>query len=529
MIAAPGHNPGDRRRVLEMALDHLRHGRFDRAAALCRPLSAADPHDIDARFFLGVAEGAQGNADAALDHLNRVIDTRPGHVDARRELARLYQSLGRIGDADGQFAAILKRLPRDPQALCDYGRLLLETGRPGEAAQQAEAALAAAPNFSLALNLLGLCAVDQGRLDAAITAFGRAAAADPTNASAQANLATALATEGRFDQSLAASIAALRLAPEDLTMQINHAVALLKSGRLVEGWSAYEWRHRKPGREKLPPALMLPKLGHLGGIQGRTMLIYHEEGFGDTLQFLRYAPMLAEAGARVIAWMPMELARLVRGQPGIAEVLTGSITLPKFDFHCPIISLAQVFETGPDSIPAKTPYLAADPALADAWAARLPAAPFRVGLAWAGEPRAYDPAALALDRRRSLNFALLAPLLAIPGATVISLQTGAAAEQAGGAIFDPMQGVRDFADTAAIIANLDLMVSVDTAVAHLAGAMGKPVFLLDRYDNCWRWLTGRTDSPWYPTLTIFRQSRMGEWGPAIERVAEAVRVMAGHA
>jgi Tfp pilus assembly protein PilF len=485
-----------------------------------------DPQDIDARFLLGVAEAGLGNAGAAMEHLSLVIETRPGHVDARRQLARVYQSVGRSDDADKQFAAILKRMPREPAALCDHGRFLLETGRPAEAARQAEAALAVAPNSSLAFNLLGMALAEQGRLDDAIAAFGRAAATDRMNAGAHANLAKALADQGRFAQSIAASTEALRLAPEDLTIHINHAVALLKSGRLPEGWSAYEWRHRQPGREKLPAALILPKLSYLGGLEGRTVLIYHEEGFGDTLQFLRYAKMLGAAGARVIAWMPAELVRLARGQPEIAEALTGDVTLPRFDFHCPIISLPHVFETDLDGVPGETPYIAADPALVDAWAASLPAAPFRVGLVWAGEPRAYDPAALALDRRRSVSFPTLAPLLAVSGATFVSLQTGKAAAQAGGAIHDPMGGARDFADTAAIIANLDLVVSVDTAVAHLAGAMGKPVFLLDRYDNCWRWLTGRTDSPWYPTLRIFRQARMGDWGPAIDRVAEAVRMMA---
>ncbi len=530
MMPAPRKSEPDRHQTLGMALEHLKDGRFDRAAALCLPLVAADPHDIDARFFLGVSEGARGNADAAVGHLTQVVETRPGHVDARGELARLYQSLGRIAEAEAQFAAILRRMPRDPEALCAHGRFLLETRRPSDAARQAEAALEAAPNSALALNLLGMAMVDQGRLDEAIDAFGRAAASDRLNASAHANLATALATQGCFARSLAESTEALSLAPEDLTIQINHAVALLKSGRLLEGWSAYEWRHKKPGREKLPPALMLPKLAYLGSLKDRTVLIYHEEGFGDTLQFLRYAKLLADRGARVVAWMPPELVRLVRGQAGIAEILTGDVTLPHFDFHCPIISLPHVFETGLASVPAAMPYIDADPVLVDHWAEKLPAGRFRVGLVWAGEPRAYDPAALALDRRRSVDFAVLAPLLALPGVTLVSLQTGAAARQGGGAIIDPMPGVRDFADTAAIIANLDLVISVDTAVAHLAGGMGKPVFLLDRYDNCWRWLTGRTDSPWYPTLRIFRQDRMGDWGPVIDRVANALRDSAiGHA
>jgi hypothetical protein len=176
------------------------------------------------------------------------------------------------------------------------------------------------------------------------------------------------------------------------------------------------------------------------------------------------------------------------------------------------------------------PYLRADPVLASAWAARLPRdGGLRVGLCWAGQARPWLDGFLALDHRRSTDLATLAPLAAVPGVRLVSLQKGAAAEQvraAGFDLLDPMAEVADFADTAALVANLDLVISVDTSVVHLAGAMGKPVFLLDRYDNCWRWLSGREDSPWYPTLRIFRQRRSGEWGPVIERVATALAAMA---
>ena len=445
----------DRMQILRSALEHLKAGRFDQCAGLCRPLLEADPNDADARFFLGVCLGARGQLDEAVGHLNTVIRARPDHIDARRELARMLQAQG-------------------------------------------------------------LTLIDQGQIDEAIVAFGQAVAADPANAAAQANLGNALAAEGRFDESLAAITDALRMSPADIDININHAVTLLKGGRLPEGWAANEWRHKKPGREKLPPALMLPKLSHLGEVAGRTIVIYHEEGFGDTIQFLRYAQLLAEAGARIILWVPQELVRLMRGQAGIAEVLTGNVNLPRFDYHCPIISLPYVFDTVIETIPTENPYIRAEATLMAEWAARLPPGP-RVGLVWAGEPRSYDPVAQALDRRRSLPFKMLLPLTVTPGLSFVSLQMGPARGQIASGVHDPMGGVKDFADTAAIIANLDLVISADTAVLHLAGAMGKPVFLLDRYDNCWRWLHGRGDSPWYPGLFIFRQARMGEWlGPVTE-------------
>jgi Flp pilus assembly protein TadD len=456
----------NRLQTLQAALDHLKGGRFEQAAALCRPVLAADEHDADARFFLGVSLAARGQLEEAVPHLTRVIRERPDHADARKELARML-----IG--------------------------------------------------------LGMMQVDQNRPDLAIPFFAQATAADPANAGAAANLGNALASEGRFDAALAAIGDALTIGPGDIDIHINHAVTLLKAGRLLEGWSENEWRHKKPGREKLPPVLRLPRLSALpDGLTGRTVVIYHEEGFGDTIQFLRYANMLVAAGAKVIAWMPEPLVRLVRGQKAIAECLTGNVTLPKFDFHCPVNSLPLVFETMLETIPAPVPYIQADPELVTAWKARLPSGGRRIGLVWAGEPRGYDPAAQALDKRRSLPATAFTPLIAVPGLSFVSLQMGAARTELPTGIHDPMGGVQDFADTAAIIANLDAVVSVDTAVAHLAGAMGKPVFLLDRYDNCWRWLSGRTDTPWYPTLGIFRQPGMGDWGPAIAAATDALKAFA---
>lgn len=518
----------DRNQTLRTAANHLKADRFANAADLCRSMLAAHQDDTDARFLLGLAVGALGEIAPAIDHLRKVARARPDHPDVHRELARLLQSVGKRMEAETAFREALRVSPKDAATLCAFGRFLLEQGRADEAAQRAEAALAIRPNFSPAHNLLGVALADLGRMDEAVEQLRRAIASDPANASALANLGTALAAVGRFDESLAASTEALNLTPGDVTIHLNRAMALLKSGRLREGWSEYEWRHRKPGREKLPPHLMLLKLAYLGDIIDRRILVHHEEGFGDTIQFLRYIPMLARVGAKVMVWMPEELARLVRFIPGIVQLFSGNVQLPIFDYHCPIISLPRVFDTVLETIPAAIPYIHPDPALSRSWAARLPPSPGRrIGLVWSGEPRPYDLAALALDRRRSLPLASLAPLAEVSNIGWISLQKGdrasdAATPPAGMAIHDPMHEVRDFADTAAIVANLDLVISVDTSVAHLAGAMGKPVFLLDRADNCWRWLSGRNDSPWYPSLRIFRQHRAGDWEPVIQEVTAAL-------
>ena len=263
--------------------------------------------------------------------------------------------------------------------------------------------------------------------------------------------------------------------------------------------------------------------------RGRTVLLTHEEGFGDTLQFVRYAPLLAARGARVLLAVPRPLARLLAP---LAPVVPADGPLPEHDFHCPFFSLPRAFGTTPETIPAVTSYLAADPTLAAAWAARLPprdgARGLRVGLVWAGQARPWLAGFATLDRRRSASLADFAPLAGLAGVTFVSLQAGPPAAEAARpppemTLFDPMAEVADFADTAAIVAGLDLVISVDTAVVHLAGALGKPVFLLDRYDNCWRWLSGRDDSPWYPRLRIFRQERPGDWTGPMRRVAAGLR------
>ncbi|HLG89604.1 MAG TPA: tetratricopeptide repeat protein [Alphaproteobacteria bacterium] len=505
---------------------HLEEGGFAQAADLCRPLLAINPTDADARFLLGLALGGLGQEGEAISLLFEVVAARPGHPDAHRELARILAASGRRGEAETQYRAAIGATPRDPLTLCDFGRFLNEEGRHDEAGALAEAALVIQPDLATAHNLLGVARVGQGRMDAAVRALRRAATFDPRNTAALANLGTALATEKRFAESIDTFDKALVIAPKDVTIRLNRGIALLKSGNFSDGWSELEWRHLKSGREKLPGAARLPKLSQTGSLDGRRIVVWHEEGFGDTIQFLRYMRLLAEAGATVTAWMPKELMRLAGRVTGVDRVLTGNITLSEFDYHCPINSLPYVFDTLLEKVPETVPYIDPDPDLVRSWSAKLPRGGRpRVGLVWSGEPRPYDLAAVQMDRRRSLRLAMLRPLTELPQVEFVSLQMGQASAELASSptLFDAMRDVSDFADTAAIIANLDMVVSVDTAVVHLAGAMGKPVFLLDRYDNCWRWLAGREDSPWYPTMRIFRQERPGEWAPVITRAAAALK------
>jgi hypothetical protein len=303
---------------------------------------------------------------------------------------------------------------------------------------------------------------------------------------------------------------------------------LLKMGKWGKAWEDYESRLELTDTPLIDRNRLMPSLAPRGGLAGLTVVALHEDGFGDTLQFLRYLPLLAEQGAHVVACVPPALERVMRGVPGVASVVTDSGRLPPHDFVCPMFSLPRVFGTTVDMIP-PVPVLVQDAALVQRWAGRLSIAGLRVGLVWAGQARPSLPGFRTLDRRRSAGLAAFAPLFDVPGVAFVSLQAGPAARQlppAGAVMIDPMPDVTDFADTAAIIAGLDVVISVDTSVAHLAGLVGRPVFLLDRYDGCWRWLSGRADSPWYPALTIFRQDHPGDWSGAMTQAAASLQAMA---
>ena len=425
----------------------------------------------------------------------------------------LLHALGRAGAGDvaGGAAAlhgIARANPAARHPVHDLADLLVRHGRGGEAPAHLRAAAAHDPGNAEVLAALGAALAEAGPVGEAVEAFQAVAALRPEEPAGWSNLGKALAAGGRFAE---AEAAFARMGPPDAQLGLNHAVARLKSGRLEAGWPLFRARHGLPGRA---PPLPGEELRSLAGVAGRTVLLVHDEGFGDTLQFVRYAPLLAGPGARGFVRAPAPLRRLLAAQ-GI-EVVSA---LPRYDAWCRIPDLPGVFGTGLGSIPAALPYVAADPGLVALWSRRLPAGR-RVGLVWAGAGRAHAAAAAAVDRVRSIPDGLLGPLLAVPGVAWVSLQHGRGAP-AG--VFDPMPEVADFADTAAIVAGLDLVVSVDTAVAHLAGAMGRRVLLLDRYDNCWRWLSGREDSPWYPgVLRILRQGSPGDWRGVLARAAAAV-------
>ncbi len=417
------------------------------------------------------------------------------------------------GDVDGGAAVldgIARANPAAQHPALDMAELLRRHGR--DPLPLLRTAVRLAPAHTLLLSAMATALVDAGTIAEAAEAFGRVTRLAPDNAGAWSNLGKVLAAQNRFAEAGRAFERAVGLPGATPQVRLNQAVATLKSGELALGWPQFHARHTLPGRPAPPEG---PTLRSLAGVAGKAVLLLHNEGFGDTLQFIRYAPMLTAAGAHVSVLAPPQLRRLLRDS-GI-DAVDGAVSA--HDAWCHIPDLPGVFGTTLETIPAPLPYLHADPARVGHWAARLsPIRPGvrRVGLVWAGEARLHDAGAVWTDRMRSIAPDRIGPLLETPGVDWVSLQFGQAPPPG---MHDIMTHVTDFADTAAIVASLDEVVSVDTAVAHLAAAMGKPVVLLDRYDNCWRWLSGRTDSPWYPgVLRIVRQAEPGDWDGVLRQV-----------
>ena len=516
--------------VLAKAISDLEANRFSSVTTRCAPLLARNPNDMEALLLGGLASGARGHAEHAAGLLHRAARAGGNGAHPLHDLVIILRRIGQPERVAPQFHALHRLAPGDASLLHAYAEFLYDTGQNEAAVPLLTEALRLRPDAQMTRNLLAMALASLGRTEAAIAQLRDATHRDPSRAGTWANLGLLLKDDGRFDEALAAYDIALTLAPADAQIRVNRVVALLRAGRWTEAWPDYEWRLMLADHAVRRPRL-LPALSGLPDLTGRTILAMHEDGFGDSLHFARYLPLLAERGARVIVSVPPPLHRIMRTVPGVAAIHDPDDPPSNYHYYCPFFSLPRAFETTPETIPASPPWLRADPALTQLWNTRLPSGAVRVGLVWSGQARPALEGFVTLDGRRSMPLAMLAPFAAVPGVAFVSLQHGPEAAQAatppaGMTLFDPMPLVTDFADTAAIVANLDLVISVDTSVVHLAGGMGKPVFLLDRYDHCWRWLSGRADSPWYPAMRIFRQARIGEWAAVLERAAAALEEFA---
>jgi thioredoxin-like negative regulator of GroEL len=442
------------------------------------------------------------------------------------EQAVACHKAGHLEEAGNLYLRLLELDPNNAGALHMLGAVLFASGQVERALHFMRRAQQRLPDSAQLQTNLGNLLQEMGRLDEALACFDQAARLDPHFAALWSNRGLLMLQLRRFDEALENFDLALGLDPDLVDVRWHAALARLQRGDYARGWAEYEWRWHKA----LRPATGTegPRWTGAEDLAGRTVLLHAEQGFGDTLQFCRYAPLVAARGARVVMAVQAPLVRLLQSLPGVAKVVDIAGKLPPFDLQCPMMSLPWACGTSLDTIPAAIPYLAADPARSAAWRARLAALPGRkIGLVWAGAPRPHDVQSNRIDRRRSMKLAQLGALAGCTGIDWISLQKGPPARQAerppcGMVLHDWTEELHDFADTAALVAGLDLLISVDTAMTHLGGALGIPVWVLNRHDTCWRWLHDRDDTPWYPSMRLFTQTAPGDWAQVVARVKEAL-------
>jgi Tfp pilus assembly protein PilF len=452
---------------------------------------------------------------------------------------RYWNELGRGLAASERYEEALECYDRAlairgdiPQILNNRGNVLLNLDRLDEAETSLLEALRLKPDFANAHNNLGSVLEYLGRFEEAEASVRRALRLQPEHAFAHYNLGSILYYLGRTTEAVESYRAALRLRPDIPQWHVALALALLLAGQFEEGWKEFEWRWQTERMARLGPPSGVPYWNG-EAIGDRVILLLADQGLGDTLQFCRYVPQIATGARKTILAVQSPLARLLSRLPGVSEIIPYGDRPPSFDLWSALMSLPHALATTLETIPATIPYLTADPLDVAHWREWLAGlGGLRIGLCWAGG-QSRNLGQVVIDRRRSITLDTLAPLGEISGVQFISLQKGPQAAEAvrppnGLRLQDATGDLHDFADTAALIENLDLVISVDTAVAHLAGALGKPVWVLNRFDTCFRWPRDRDDSPWYPSARQFRQPTPGDWHSVISRARDALlRLAAG--
>jgi tetratricopeptide (TPR) repeat protein len=466
-------------------------GRFDEAAAACERALAVDPRYAKAHVNRGVIYEQQNDIEAAIGAYRRAIAAAPDDADGHANLAVALHKSGEIEAALVASRRAVALAPEHPQVHSNLGAILLS----------------------------------KGELEVALAASNRAIALAGGDALVRSNHSAILLNKGEIEAALAESHRAVALSPKHPTVRFNHAHLLLLCGDFQNGFADYRWRRRCAGLFSSKMNFSAPEWQG-EAFAGRTLLLFAEQGIGDALHFVRYLPMVAARGGEILLSVQDTLVPLLRQLDGVT-VIPRSAPLPRFDLQASLMDLPHLFGTTLASIPAEIPYLRADPEKVATWQRALgDVTPLKVGIAWAGSSIHKG------DRYRTLAAEAVLPHLVMPGVQLYSLQKEPRAADLpviaglGSAMIDLAPELNDFADTAAAIAALDLVISVDTSVVHLAGAIGRPAWVLLPYAQDWRWLRDRDDSPWYPSLRLFRQEKPQAWDGVLARVATALEQLA---
>ncbi len=504
--------------AVQEAMRLIQAGALDDAEALCRKTLAETGDHPDLLHALGLVLAQGRDFAAAAAAIERSVALHGANADANYNLGVILEKLGRLDDAVAAWRRAADLAPAYAAVSANLGLALTRMARYEDAFAVYDAALAHHPDNADFLFWAGNALTGLERGPEARPYYEKAVTVRDDFAEAWHFLGMAARDDGDVAAAIRSQEKTITLRPDSADAHFELAQALLLKGDFARGFDEYQWRWRRP--QSAPRTFPHPPLGD-GDPAGRSVLLYGEQGVGDTLQFVRYAPLLAAEGARVTVSCHESLLRLFAGTEGVERVVPLFQEPDDVDAHAPLMDLPRRFATTVDTIPASVPYIPVPPAPAieglDGAGAKT-----RIGIVWSGNPQQPN------NRNRACPLELMARLAAVEGTAFFSLQVGDPAADLAG--LDPSAGIvdlaprlGDFHDTAAVIGQLDLVITVDTSVAHLAGALGRPVWLLLSHVADWRWLSDRDDSPWYPTMRIFRQDRPGDWPPVIARVAEAVK------
>jgi tetratricopeptide (TPR) repeat protein len=525
---SPSFQPNSTRLIRRARRAH-EDGEFGKAERLYTEFLQYHPNNFDALHGLGQINHRRGRLDAPLALFQEALKCDLCRADGFAGLGLVFHSLRHFERALVSFDEGLRLDPDDAELLNGRGVTLLELRRPYEALESFDRLLTSAPDHRDALGNRANALLKLNRVEEALAAYERALELAPKNAPLLANRAAALRRLDRPHEALMSAASALAIKPDFAHARFVESVARLSLGDFSAGWRAYESRWHVGWLASQRRDYGAPLWLGEESLEGKTILLHAEQGMGDTIQFVPYAPLLAARGAKIIVEVQQELVRLLAAMPGLTTVVARNQPLPPYDFHCPLLSLALACGTTLETIPAEIPYVVPGQgdvtAFMERWRARLPRQRPLVGLVWSGE-RSHDN-----DLNRSMRLAALAPLFDLPDLAFVSLQHEVRDEdqallESRGDVSPIGAGFKDFADTAAAIAALDAVIAVDTAVAHLAGAMGKPLFLLLPFAADFRWLRGRADSPWYPSARLFRQPQFGDWDGVVKLLRQELALFA---
>jgi Tfp pilus assembly protein PilF len=524
-MTAAQAEPGSSSPSVAEAFAHFQQGQLAAAETICNAILAAEPEHFDSLHLLGLLRHRQGRNAEALRLVAAVLKRAPRSAEVLNNYGLILGALERHEEALACFEDALAYCADYPLARKNRATSLKSLARHEEALGAFAIILSAQPDDIDVLNECGGLLLRLGCPDAAIACYDKALAIAPGVVELHINKGSTLAAANRFAEALESFAAATAIAPQRAEAHYKASLIHLRRGDFKKGWRDYEWRWRTEPAPKVRRT-DAPLWRGEQMLQGKTILLLAEQGFGDTLHFIRYVPLVAALGATVILDVPPPLREIAAGVAGVASVLDPSESTPPVDYYCPLLSLPLAFQTEVASIPANVPYIRPSPERLAKWRDRLPQnGRLRVGLCWAGSKEHLN------DHNRSIAPGRFAEIFALPNLDFISVQKDIAPAQAEilrrHHVLVLGQDFEDFADTAAVLAQIDLLLSVDTSVAHLAGAMGKAVALLLPFPAEWRWLSDRTDSPWYPTMRLFRQTTTGDWDSPLEQLHRELSTVAG--